>query len=224
MRRRTVDATLAAVGLVGASIPLALSVIAIKLTSRGPALYRQVRIGRGGVPMCLYKLRTMKGVAAGSQVTPASDARITAVGRVLRKLKIDELPQLWNVLRGDMGLIGPRPEVPRFVDRYSAAEREILAATPGLASLSQLVYAAEAQALQGQADPDAAYVRYVMPLKIAADLRYERSRTWRSDIRLAVDIALLIVGHNTRIDRQFHIPIERPVATPDATRRDTLAL
>ncbi len=209
MPRRIAEATLALVGLVCAAIPIALGMLAIRLTSPGPPLYRQMRVGRGGRLFCLFKLRTMRvSQQSGPQVTATSDPRISPVGRVLRKLKIDELPQLWNVLRGDMGVIGPRPEVPRFVAHYSESERAVLAFRPGLASLSQLVYAEEAKALQGLRDPDTAYVRYVMPLKIATDLRYERERTFWSDTRLAIDVLLLIVGRNKRADPLFHIPSE----------------
>jgi lipopolysaccharide/colanic/teichoic acid biosynthesis glycosyltransferase len=199
--------------------------VAIKLTSRGPALYRQVRIGREGRPFVIYKLRTMSVSAGGAEVTAVADARITPVGRVLRKLKIDELPQLWNVVRGEMAFVGPRPEVPRFVKHYSEAEREILRATPGLASVAQLVYAGEAEALQNHPDPDAAYVHHVLPLKIAVDREYESTRTLWSDIRLMADLALMIVGRNTRADPQFHIPpMERATTGTESPRRDTVAI
>jgi lipopolysaccharide/colanic/teichoic acid biosynthesis glycosyltransferase len=225
MRRRIVESTLAAAGLLIAAVPLAVSMIAIKLTSRGPALYRQTRVGREGRPFTIYKLRTMGLSTGGPQVTSVGDARISPIGRLLRKLKIDELPQLWNVVRGEMAFVGPRPEVPRFVKHYSEKEREILRATPGLGSVAQLVYVGEAEALQHHPNPDAAYIRYVLPLKIAADREYERTRTVWSDIRLMIDLALMIVGRNTRADPQFHIPsMERSTTGAESPRRDTVAI
>lgn len=205
--RRACDCAFALGGLVVGSVPLALGALAIRLSQPGSVVFRQVRIGRGGRPFELYKLRTMRP-ASGAQVTSINDARITPVGRVLRTLKIDEVPQLWNVLRGDMGIIGPRPEVPRFVARYSDAERAILDATPGLASLSQLVYADEARALAGHPNPDDAYARFVMPLKIAVDLQYERTRTFMTDLTLMADVLLLIAGRNRRADPNFRVPLE----------------
>jgi lipopolysaccharide/colanic/teichoic acid biosynthesis glycosyltransferase len=204
--RRVVDCTVAAAGLAVAAVPLAISVAAIRATSRGPALYRQTRVGRGGRPFCLYKLRTMAESASGPQVTTAVDKRISRVGRVLRQVKIDELPQLWNVLAGDMSLIGPRPEVPRFVARYTDEQRAILDAQPGLASLAQLVYPHEADLLRDQIDPEEAYVRYLLPAKLAVDIDYERTRTWRSDARLIAEMILMIVGLRLRVDRALRVP------------------
>jgi lipopolysaccharide/colanic/teichoic acid biosynthesis glycosyltransferase len=225
MRRRILEGTIAAAGLLIAALPLALAMLAIKLTSRGPMLYRQTRVGRDGRLFLVYKLRTMSVSTGGPEVTAIADARITPVGRFLRKFKIDELPQLWNIIRGEMRLIGPRPEVPRFVQHYSDAEREILRATPGLASVSALVYAGEAEALQNHSDPDAAYIRHIMPLKIAADRAYECTRTVWSDIRLMTELALMIVGRNTREDPQFHIPpTERSTTGAEPPRRDTVAI
>jgi lipopolysaccharide/colanic/teichoic acid biosynthesis glycosyltransferase len=209
--RRVVDCTVAAAGLAVAAVPLAVSVAAIRATSRGPALYRQTRVGRGGRPFCLYKLRTMAESASGPQVTTAVDKRISPVGRVLRQVKLDELPQLWNVLMGDMSLIGPRPEVPRFVARYTEAQRAILDAQPGLASLAQLVYPHEADLLRDQIDPEEAYVRYLLPAKLAVDIEYERTRTWRSDARLIAEMILLIVGLRLRVDRALRVPSADPV-------------
>jgi len=212
MMRRAVDGTVAAAGLALAAVPLAISMAAIRATSRGPVLYRQTRIGRKGRPFCLYKLRTMRITtsASGPQVTTAADGRISRVGRVLRQAKLDELPQLWNVLCGDMGIIGPRPEVPRFVARYTDAERAILEAQPGLASLAQLVYPHEGDLLRDQVDPEEAYVRYLLPAKLAVDLEYERTRTWRSDARLIVEMILMIVGLRLRVDRAIRVPSVDP--------------
>jgi lipopolysaccharide/colanic/teichoic acid biosynthesis glycosyltransferase len=224
MRRRILESTIAAVGLVIAAVPLALSMLAIKLTSRGPILYRQTRVGRQGRLFLVYKLRTMSVSTGGPEVTAVADPRITPVGHFLRTFKIDELPQLWNIIRGEMSIVGPRPEVSRFVQHYSDDEREILEATPGLASVSALMYAGEAEALRNHPDPETAYIRHVLPLKIAADREYERTRTLWSDIRLMADLALMIVGRNRRADPHFHIPPVERATTGEPPRRDTVAI
>lgn len=205
--RRLCDVVLAGTALGAAAMPLALCALAIKLTSRGPILYRQVRIGRGGQPFCFYKLRTMAVDAAdGPQVTAIDDRRVTPVGRLLRRAKLDELPQLWHVVTGEMAIIGPRPEVPRFVDRYTETERAILAAPPGLASAAQLVFAGEADLLKGVPDPEAVYVNQLMPLKIRIDLEYERTRTMASDLRLMAQLVLAVFGWRLRPPACYSVP------------------
>jgi lipopolysaccharide/colanic/teichoic acid biosynthesis glycosyltransferase len=143
---------------------------------------------------------------AGPQVTAEGDPRITWIGSLLRRTKVDELPQMWNVLRGDMSIIGPRPEVERFVARYTPQQRQILDVKPGLAGVSQLAYQHEADLLRGHPDAEEAYVRYLMPGKIDADLEYERTRTFWTDLGLMVEIALSIVGYNRRLRRDVYIP------------------
>src|SRR5262249_19140847 len=143
------------------------------------------------------KFRTMARHERGPLITVDGDARITTVGRWLRKMKVDELPQLVNVLRGDMTLIGPRPEVERFVRHYTADERPVLDYRPGLASVSQMLFFDEAERLRTYGDPEDAYIRLLMPRKVAADLQYERTRTAWSDIQLVGRIVWLIVrGHS----------------------------
>jgi lipopolysaccharide/colanic/teichoic acid biosynthesis glycosyltransferase len=194
MIRRWFDIAAASAALALVGVPLALAAIAVKTTSRGPAFFVQERIGRFGRPFRLYKLRTMHAANTGALVTVSTDCRVTPVGRVLRRFKIDELPQLWNVLKGDMALIGPRPEVARFVTRYTPEQRQILETKPGLASRAQLVYPHEADLLAHAPDPDEAYATELMPKKIAVDLAYERSRNFATDLALIVDVALLIAG------------------------------
>jgi lipopolysaccharide/colanic/teichoic acid biosynthesis glycosyltransferase len=198
--RRLFDLAAAGVGLAIAGLPLAIAALAVRLAMGRPVIYRQVRIGRFGRPFLLYKLRTMSSRSGGPLVTADGDARIGRLGRILRRSKLDEVPQLWNVLKGEMSIIGPRPEVPRFVERYTGAERTILDAQPGLASLAQLVYPHEAALLRDRADPEEAYVRELMPLKIRTDLDYERRRTLWSDCRLLLEVALLILGKRFRVD------------------------
>jgi lipopolysaccharide/colanic/teichoic acid biosynthesis glycosyltransferase len=203
--KRTIDIVVSAAGLALLAIPFAIIALAIKLSSKGSILYRQRRIGRGGQPFWLFKFRTMSIRRVGSLVTVGEDPRITPVGRVLRRWKFDELPQLWNILRGEMSLVGPRPEVERFVDSYTPEQRRLLEQTPGLASLSQLVYPHEANILRGYPNPEEIYVKQLMPKKIALDLKYEASRTLWSDLRLIAEILLLIVGKSYRTDGSFRI-------------------
>ncbi len=180
-----------------------LAALALRMTGIRPPLYRQARIGRHGRPFDLYKLRTMRS-SGGAQVTVAGDQRVGRLARVVRRWKIDELPQLWNVLRGDMRLIGPRPEVERFVRQYTGAQLRILDVLPGIASMSQLVYPHEPELLRDAIDPEAVYVRELMPLKIAVDLEYERTRSATTDARLLLEIGLLVLGWRTRHPRSRH--------------------
>jgi lipopolysaccharide/colanic/teichoic acid biosynthesis glycosyltransferase len=165
----------------------------VRASSPGPVLHRQRRVGRGGRAFVMYKFRTMRVSPAGPWVTAADDPRVTRIGAVLRRWKVDELPQLWNVLRGDMSLIGPRPEVEKFVRCYTPEQRAILRAKPGLAGMGQLLFPGEAELLRGCCDPDATYVEQLMPRKLAADLEYERRRTLATDLALMARIALLVL-------------------------------
>jgi lipopolysaccharide/colanic/teichoic acid biosynthesis glycosyltransferase len=196
--KRLFDILFSLVGLCLLALPFAVIGPAIKLSSRGPVFYRQQRIGRGGKPFWLYKFRTMYVGEGGSLVTIREDPRITPVGRILRRWKLDELPQLWNVLVGDMGIIGPRPEAERLVRQYTPEEHRILDITPGLAGMSQLVYPHEADLLRGCRDPEAVYVKALMPRKIAVDLEYERTRTFLTDLCLLGKLLLLIAVRKSR--------------------------
>jgi lipopolysaccharide/colanic/teichoic acid biosynthesis glycosyltransferase len=177
---------------------MALLALTIKIVDGGPVFYRQVRIGRNGKPFWFYKFRTMKVSAGGSLVTSEGDPRVTRIGRVLRRWKLDELPQLWNILRGDMGIVGPRPEAERLVRQYTPEQLRILEITPGLAGMSQLVYPHEAELLRRYADPEEFYVRELMPRKIAVDLEYQRTRTFLTDLGLLAKLLLLIFFGKSR--------------------------
>ena len=208
--KRSFDIMVSAGGLLLLACPFAVIALAIKLSSTGPVFYRQQRIGRGEQPFCLYKFRTMRVRGDGPLITVEGDPRITRVGRALRRWKLDELPQLWNVLRGDMSIIGPRPEVEQLVRYYTPEQRRILQQTPGLAGPSQLVYPHEADILQGYPNPEEVYRQHLMPKKLTVDLEYERSRTFRSDVLLLAEIILLsLLGKSYRIDRNFDIPFEK---------------
>ena len=201
--KRSFDIFFALVALSLLAVPFIAIAFSTKLSSRGPVFFRQLRMGRGGKPFWLYKFRTMYVNEGGSLVTMEGDPRITPVGRVLRRWKLDELPQLWNVLTGDMSVIGPRPEVERYVAHYTPEQRHLLEQTPGLAGLSQLVYPHEADLLRRCANAEEFYVRQLMPKKIAVDLEYEARRTFWSDLQLLYEMALMIVGRSYRVDRQF---------------------
>jgi lipopolysaccharide/colanic/teichoic acid biosynthesis glycosyltransferase len=208
--KRLFDIVVSAVSLLLLAFPFAVIALAIKLCSTGPVFYRQHRIGRGEQPFCLYKFRTMHVRVDGPLITVEGDPRITRAGRALRRWKLDELPQLWNVLRGDMSIIGPRPEVEQLVRYYTLEQRRLLDQTPGLAGLSQLVYPHEADVLQGYPNTEEVYRQHLMPKKLTVDLEYERHRTFWSDLLLLVEIILLsLLGKSYRIDRNFYIPLEK---------------
>jgi lipopolysaccharide/colanic/teichoic acid biosynthesis glycosyltransferase len=136
--------------------------------------------------------------SGGSLVTTSGDPRITRLGEILRRWKLDELPQLWNVVRGDMAIIGPRPEVERLVRRYTSQQRKILDVRPGLAGMSQLVFPHEAELLAGCSNPEDVYALELMPKKIAVDLEYERTRHLGKDLRLLSELFMFVAFGKSR--------------------------
>jgi lipopolysaccharide/colanic/teichoic acid biosynthesis glycosyltransferase len=183
--KRAFDLGLALGGLVMMSPLLAAAAGLVKLSSPGPAIYRGTRVGRDGRTFEILKLRTMRSGAdtQGPALTSAADARITPVGRFLRRTKFDEVPQLVNVLRGEMSLVGPRPEHPDFVKHYSDDQRQVLSVRPGLTSPAALAYIREEEMLVGD-DPVAQYVSTIMPRKLALDLDYVRTATFAGDLKI----------------------------------------
>lgn len=189
--RRTVDVVVALAGLI-VLLPLLIGLaIWVLCDSRGPVFYRAVRVGRFGLPFRLYKFRTMivNADRVGPGITTAQDKRITRSGRFLRRTKLDELPQLINVLKGDMSLVGPRPEDPRYVALYTGEQQPILAVRPGITSAASLTYRHEERLLSGR-DWEIQYIETVMPAKVALDLDYESHRTLWSDLRLVMRTVL----------------------------------
>ncbi|MBK9175718.1 MAG: sugar transferase [Flavobacteriales bacterium] len=185
MMKRFLDIVVAFIALLLLSPLLLLIAVLVALTSPGGAFFRQMRVGRGGRAFRLLKFRTMKpGSEAQGQITLGRDPRVTAIGRALRKTKLDELPQLWNVLVGEMSLVGPRPEVPRYVALYTDEQRAVLTVRPGLTSLASIAYINENEVLGRAADPLRAYVEEVMPAKLALDLRYVREQSLWLDLRI----------------------------------------
>lgn len=165
---------------------LALLALAVAFSSQGGACFRQTRVGRGGREFRLLKFRTMRmGSEAKGQLTIGGrDPRVTSVGYFLRKTKLDELPQLWNVLVGDMSIVGPRPEVPKYVALYSPEQRAMLNVRPGITGMASIDYINENELLAKAADPERAYIEEVMPAKLLLDLRYVRERSFSLDLRI----------------------------------------
>jgi lipopolysaccharide/colanic/teichoic acid biosynthesis glycosyltransferase len=160
--------------------------LAVALTSPGGAFFRQVRVGRNGREFRLLKFRTMRpGSEAKGQITVGGrDPRITGIGYFLRKTKLDELPQLINVLVGDMSIVGPRPEVPKYVALYTPEQHAVLNVRPGITSAASITYIDENELLGRSADPERTYVEQVMPAKLALDLDYVKRHGLLLDLRI----------------------------------------
>jgi lipopolysaccharide/colanic/teichoic acid biosynthesis glycosyltransferase len=168
----------------------------IRIDSTGPAFYRQVRVGRYGRPFRILKFRTMyaDAEARGSKITVRGDPRITRAGHFLRKFKIDELPQLFNVIEGEMSLVGPRPEVSRYVEIYpEEIRRQVLSVRPGLTDFASILYKDESTMLAGASDPDAAYVNVILPEKLKHNVRYVSERTLWIDIKIILQTVIGII-------------------------------
>ena len=181
--RRAFDAGAAAALLLFlAPLFLALA-IAIRLDSRGPVFFRCERVGRGGRRLRMLKFRKMHEHAAGPGLTTSSDGRLTRVGAWLARTKLDELPQLWHVLRGDMSIVGPRPESDEFVAAHADAYEQITTVNPGIVGLSQLAFAQESAILDAD-DPVRHYLDRILPQKVALDVRYSRERNFWLDLRI----------------------------------------
>ena len=182
---RQAEAAIALIGLVVAAPLIALAAIAVAVTSRGPVIFRQKRMGRKGRPFTMYKLRTMRIANSGPQVTAGDDIRVTPVGKFLRKTKLDELPELWNILKGDMSLIGPRPEVPRYVDLDDPMWRLVLEARPGITDPMTLrLRNEEALLVEVEGDRERFYLGTLQPFKLEGYLDYLQARSWRSDLKV----------------------------------------
>ena len=159
-------------------------VFLIAIDSKGPPFFNQVRVGKDGKEFVLHKFRTMKQVSDGPQITVGDDQRITRVGKPLRKFKLDELPQLLNILKGDMSFIGPRPEVPKYVAMYSEEQKKVLRLRPGLSDPASLAYFNEAHLLAESKDPEKFYIEEIMPAKLELNLKYIQERSFFYDLGL----------------------------------------
>lgn len=175
---RLSDFVLSSICLVIISPVLLLIAIAVKVTSKGPVLYKQVRVGKNGNDFTLLKFRTMhvNADSKGLLTVGGRDARITPLGYYLRKFKIDELPQVINVLKGDMSIVGPRPEVRRYVDLYNQEQRKVLLVLPGITDYASIAYRNENEILAAAADPEQLYINEIMPRKIELNATFITNR------------------------------------------------
>ncbi|REJ78528.1 MAG: sugar transferase [Acidobacteria bacterium] len=181
---RQYEVALACFGLVVISPLLFLAAVLIKLGSRGPVLFRQERVGLNGKKFTMFKLRTMTVAKSGPKITSADDVRVTFVGRYLRRSKVDELPELWNVLRGDMSFVGPRPEVPEFVDLNDPEWVEVLEHRPGITDPVTLRLRNEEALLARVTDKERFYREVIQPYKLRGYLRFVRDKSWKTDLRI----------------------------------------
>jgi lipopolysaccharide/colanic/teichoic acid biosynthesis glycosyltransferase len=195
--KRAFDAIVAAIALIVLAPLLLIAALAVKLDSPGPVFFTQERIGLGGRSFRMFKFRTMVANAAhlGPNVSATGDSRLTRIGALLRRSFIDEAPQLLNVLKGDMSLVGPRPETPEYVQLLSPHELRILAVRPGMAGPSTLEYSREEPAiLARQDDPDGYYRTHLLHQRVAADLTYVDHSTLAADIRILARTAVFVVS------------------------------
>lgn len=183
LAKRAFDVASSAAGLIVLSPVFAAVAVAIKLTDRGPVFFRQERVGRGGTVFRIHKFRSMRVANEGSLVTSANDNRITPIGALLRKSKLDELPQLIDVLVGDMSVVGPRPEVPKYVELWGdEARREILSVRPGISDPAAIAFRNEQDELAAAPDPERHYVEVILPKKVAMYREYVRTRSFFGDL------------------------------------------
>jgi lipopolysaccharide/colanic/teichoic acid biosynthesis glycosyltransferase len=209
MVKRAYDLLLSGLGLLLVWPLLLVLGLVIRVFDSGPMLFRQTRVGRGGRPFQILKFRTMRPNTeqAGASVTQAGDPRVTPVGRWLRKSKLDELPQLWNVFAGQMSLVGPRPEVPKYVAHYNAEQQRVLEFKPGITDLATLLYRNEEELLRGRSDVERAYLEEIMPRKIQLNLAYAAGANLWEDTK--VILRTLVPGLRLKI-YAGEIPVVNP--------------
>jgi lipopolysaccharide/colanic/teichoic acid biosynthesis glycosyltransferase len=209
---RFFDAAFAASGLLLALPLLAMLALVVLMDDGPPVLFSQTRVGKDGKPFRIWKFRTMHAGSRGSAITASGDARITRSGGVLRKYKLDELPQLFNVLKGDMSLVGPRPETPEYVEPRAPAWQAVLTVRPGITDLATLLYRDEEEILSASPNADVLYRETVLPDKLRLNLAYLRARSFRQDLRLilwTVRYSLFPDSFDShRIRRTFGIGLE----------------
>jgi lipopolysaccharide/colanic/teichoic acid biosynthesis glycosyltransferase len=186
--KRALDVTMSLLSLILCFPPMVLIAVLIKKDDRGPVLYRGVRIGRFGKPFYVMKFRSLVVDAErrGGSSTADDDPRITRIGRFLRKYKLDELPQLFNVLRGEMSFVGPRPEVKHYVELFTEEDKVILSVRPGITDWASLWNSDEGALLAGQADPERVYLEQIRPEKIRLQLKYVREWSVRTDFKIII--------------------------------------
>ena len=188
----------ATIALVIVAPLLALAALMVKLSSRGPVFYRGTRVGLNGELFPMLKFRTMvvDAESLGGSATAADDPRITRFGKFLRRYKFDELPQLFNVLLGDMSLVGPRPEVEKYVNLYSPEEKAILTVRPGITDWASIWDSNEAAVLEGSRDPERTYEELIRPTKLALQLLYVRDHSFFVDLKILFHTAVKLIDED----------------------------
>jgi lipopolysaccharide/colanic/teichoic acid biosynthesis glycosyltransferase len=199
--KRAFDIIVSLAGIIFSLPLLALVAVLIKLDSPGPVFFRQERVGRGFRPFLIYKFRTMvqDSHAQGPSITFGRDPRITRVGWLLRKSKIDELPQLFNVFKGDMTFVGPRPEIPRYVELFKHDYEEILTIRPGITDLASLKYRDEAALLGHSDNPEEEYIRRILPDKIRLGKDYLQHSSFLFDLSLILKTLVKLFDYKMRM-------------------------
>lgn len=193
--KRIFDIVASLGGLIVLSPMLIIVAICIKLDSKGPVFFKQKRVGKNKKIFEIYKFRTMVTDAEklGKQITVGNDSRITRVGKFIRKCKLDEFPQLINVVKGEMSLVGPRPEVPRYVELYDEYEEQILLVQPGITDYASIEFRNENEILGNSSDPEETYIEEIMPTKIELNMKYIRNISLAQDIKLILNTILAIL-------------------------------
>ena len=202
MSKRLFDIAFAGLALLLLCPVLLAVALWVRLDSPGPVFFRQQRVGQGGRPFSIYKFRTMHtgAEAVGPQITVGQDARITRAGTWLRRSKLDELPQFLNVLRGDMSVVGPRPEVPRYVAQYPAEMRQsVLSVRPGITDLASIAFRNESELLACSPDPERTYVEEILPTKLRYATQYVHTHSLWLDLQIIAWTVLAVLGlHSAR--------------------------
>lgn len=197
--KRSTDVVVATVALIATSPVMAVAWLAATVDTRQNGLFRQRRVGLGGTTFDVLKIRTMRG-GGGTTVTAADDVRITRLGSVLRGLKIDELPQLINVIRGDMSLVGPRPDVPGFADALTGADRILLSVRPGITSPAALAFRHEERLLASVPDPEMYNRDVIWPEKVRINREYVENWSLRSDLRCLVGTVSSVLNRSSTVE------------------------
>lgn len=193
--KRIFDIVFSFLGLIFLSPLLILIVVLMKVTTKGPVIYRQLRVGRSNNDFIIFKFRTMSVDAdkLGLLTVGGRDSRVTRLGFYLRKFKLDELPQLANVLKGDMSFVGPRPEVRKYVDLYNPVQMQVLSVRPGITDLASIEFRNENELLSSQQDPENYYINVIMPKKLQINLNYLKGSTLFKDVGVIFKTFLVII-------------------------------
>ena len=218
MLKRAFDIVVALVGLVFFSPLVLIIAVFIKLDSPGPVFYRAPRVGKGGRPFRMYKFRTMVADAdkIGPAITVDKDPRITRIGARLRRSRLDEIPQLINVLRGEMSMVGPRPEAPYYVEKYSPEQREVLMVKPGMTAPAQIAFRHEEEALSNAETLEDEYMSVILPPKLAMDLQYIEQQSLSLDLKILFQTAWVLLADRLRVRSQRQVKPSGPESPAQA--------